>query len=272
MKKRIWIPIVIILLVIMLVPVPYGVYKDGGTREYGALLYRIVDWHRLTDDGIYEKTCVYFGLDRFKSIDELWEKEYNKIEDNCDDDELSPDLARKPVIYLYPEAETEISVKLHLDGRLTCTYPSYVGGWNVTARPDGTLTDEKGQTYSYLYWEGVTDTEWDMSSGFCIRGEDTAEFLEKTLEKLGLTRREANEFIVYWLPIMEQNKYNIISFQTDEYTEAAKLDISPKPDTLIRVFMTFKASESFVNIPSQELSAPERTGFTAVEWGGSEIN
>ena len=44
-----------------------------------------------------------------------------------------------------------------------------------------------------------------MTEGFCVKGEDTAAFLEDALSKLGLNRKEANEFIVYWLPLMEQN-------------------------------------------------------------------
>ncbi len=176
----------------------------------------------------------------------------------------------KPVIYLYPEVETEVTVKLTMNGHLTCTYPAYRDGWRVTASPDGTLTDADGMVYNYLYWEGVSYAEWDYSRGFCVRGEDTAAFLEDALEKLGLNRREANEFIVYWLPRMEQNPYNIIAFQTDVYTESAKLDIVPAPDTLIRVFMTYYASDAPVEIEPQALTAPERTGFVAVEWGGSE--
>lgn len=181
-------------------------------------------------------------------------------------------VVEKPVIYFYPEDVTEVSVKLTVDGELTCTYPKYDNGWQVTAMPDGTLIDKDGQTYSYLYWEALTDAEYDFSKGFCIKGEDTAEFLEDALEKLGLNRREANEFIIYWLPRMEQNEYNIISFQTDVYTESAKLEISPVPDTLIRVFMAYKPAEKPVEIEAQELDAPERTGFTVVEWGGAEID
>ena len=94
---------------------------------------------------------------------------------------------------------------------------------------------------------------------------------EEALEKLGLNRKEANEFIVYWLPLMEQNPYNIISFQTDIYTDAATLKIDPAPDTLIRVFMVWKASDAFVELPEQELTAPERSGFTVIEWGGTEV-
>lgn len=53
--------------------------------------------------------------------------------------------AAKPVIYLYPEKETTVTVKLDYAGALTCTYPAYGDGWTVTACPDGTLTDNAGQ-------------------------------------------------------------------------------------------------------------------------------
>ncbi len=184
-------------------------------------------------------------------------------------DETAP--AAKPVIYLYPEEVTDVTVKLDYTGELTCVYPAYEDGWRVTAHPDGTLVAENGMAYNYLYWEGSEQDLSDMSTGFCIPGEDTAVFLENALAKLGLNRREANEFIIYWLPLMEDNPYNLISFQGDTYTDAAKLDISPAPDTVIRVFMTWKPLEEAVEIPAQVLSAPERSGFTVVEWGGSKV-
>ena len=180
-------------------------------------------------------------------------------------------LKAKPVIYLYPEQTTKVTVRLRYDGELTCAYPAYEDGWTVTAAPDGTLTDDDGQTYNYLYWEGEDRDGYDLSRGFCVRGEDSAAFLSDALAKLGLNRREANEFIVYWLPEMEKNPYNLICFQTDRYTESAGLEISPAPDTLIRVFMAWKPLNRPVEIPAQELTAPERQGFTVVEWGGCMV-
>ena len=185
-------------------------------------------------------------------------------------DEPEITMPVKPVIYLYPEAVTDVTVELDYVGELSCTYPAYNGGWQVTAHPDGTLYDENGQEYYCLYWEG-SDQSWTMDQGFCVAGSDTAAFLEDALAKLGLSRREANEFIVYWLPLMEDNAYNLISFQGDAYTESAKLTVSPAPDTLIRVFMTFKPLDAPVEIQPQTITAPERTGFTVVEWGGGLI-
>ena len=177
----------------------------------------------------------------------------------------------KPVIYLYPETETRVTVKLDLSGELTCAYPAYDGGWTVTAAPDGTLTDEHGRTYNYLYWEGEGTEAYDFSKGFCVAGSDTAAFLEDALDRLGLTRREANEFLVYWLPRMQDNPYNLIAFQQEAYTESAKLTVSPRPDSVLRVFMAWKPLARPVDVPAQTLPGFERRGFTLVEWGGAEV-
>ena len=189
-------------------------------------------------------------------------------EDNCKDDPV----AAKPVIYLYPTEPTSVKVKLDYKGKLTCTYPDYNGGWEVTAYPNGRIIDQKtGKEYSYLFWEGVTDVEYDFSRGFVVKGEDTAEFLQKTLAEIGLTPVEYNEFIVYWLPRMQNNPYNLISFQSDIYTESAKLEISPSPDSLLRVFMAYRPLSAPIDIEPQTFDTFVRRGFTVVEWGGTEV-
>ncbi len=186
-----------------------------------------------------------------------------------------PKPVKKPVIYLYPEEETEVSVKFANlnDVDLTHTYPEYgEDGWTVIAYPDGTLFDaETGIEYYALYWEGYTDHKTHFDTGFVVAGSDTAEFLDETLDELGLSRREANEFIVYWLPILENNSYNFLHFSTVEWNETVPLKISPEPDTLIRVMMRYRPLTRPVNIEPQEFDPPERNGFTVVEWGGGRI-
>ena len=73
---------VLILLILFLLPIPRGTYKDGGTKDYCALTYRIIVWNRLTDDSgrdasegeltTYHNTSVFWFPANFKSIDELY--------------------------------------------------------------------------------------------------------------------------------------------------------------------------------------------------------
>ncbi len=180
--------------------------------------------------------------------------------------------AAKPVIYLYPEQETEVTVKLDYSGRLTTTYPLYERCWEVTAMPDGTLTDKRdGREYAYLFWEGKSKADYDLTKGFVVKGAETREFLQEILPKLGLIPKEYNDFIVYWLPKMEPNPYNLITFQTGCYTESAKLTVTPEPDSLLRVFMAYRPLSAPVEIEPPVIEPFERKGFTVVEWGGCEI-
>ncbi len=180
--------------------------------------------------------------------------------------------ALKPVIYLYPEKETTVDVKLELNGKLSTTYPTYNNGWKVKAYPDGKLINLfDNREYSYLYWEANLGSNYDLSKGFVVKGEDTAEFLQNKLAEIGLLPKEYNEFIVFWLPKMEHNAYNLISFQTTAYTDNAKLILNPQPDSALRVFMVYKPLSEAIDIEAQEFEAFERKGFSLVEWGGSEL-
>lgn len=180
----------------------------------------------------------------------------------------------KPIIYLYPEEEISVTVKLGNPENLTCSYPKYKeDGWKVIAEPNGTLTDiQTGRKLYSLYWEGKTNKKIDLTEGFVIKGEDSANFLEEKLKILGLNERESEEFIIYWLPRLECNKYNLIRFANiDEINEYMPLDFSVKPDSLIRILMQYKSLNNYIEIPEQKLETPKRTGFVAVEWGGIEI-
>jgi len=180
--------------------------------------------------------------------------------------------AFKPIIYLYPEEKTDVTVELNVNGRLTCTYPEYDSRWQVTAFPDGTIYDKRdGTEYYSLFWEADLKADWDMSKGFVVEREDTADFLREKLAEMGLTPRESNEFIIYWLPLMQENECNLITFQTEQYEQNAVLDIDPVPDSLLRIFMVYEECDPDTEIAPQEFEPFERNGFTVVEWGGSRI-
>lgn len=179
----------------------------------------------------------------------------------------------KPVIYLYPTTEEKVNVKLKYKGQLACTYPEYPDdGWTVIAQPSGDLLDLRtGKRHYCLFWEGVDNFDYTVDEGFVVKGEDTAQFLESTLSLLGLSDREKNEFIIYWLPRMQEHPYNLVSFVSDQFAQQAQLEITPPPETLIRVFMVFKPLNAETNVKLQVLKPVTRRGFTVVEWGGSEL-
>ena len=182
-------------------------------------------------------------------------------------------IMAKPIIYLYPEQDKNIVVSLGNPEKITCSYPDYNNGWNVIAKQDGTLIDlnTKRELYA-LYWEGEGTIKARDKKGFVVKGEDTAKFLEEKLGILGLNAKEKQEFIIYWLPKMQDNTYNYIRFATiEEINEYMPLEFSEKPDSLIRVYMQFKSLDKYEDIEMQELKSPERTGFVAVEWGGTEL-
>ncbi len=230
-------------------------YQQLGATDYD---HDTGDWH--------------IGIQYTCTGDPEWIRYTVHADGTADVTDLNEYTYYKPIIYLYPEEETDITVRLPKTD-LTVTYPAYNDGWSVTASPDGTLINHAdGREYSYLFWEGDGPLDADFSEGFCVRGEDTAAFLQKTLSDLGLTPREYNEFIVWWLPQMQNNAWNLINFVWEEYDTAAPLEITPAPDTLLRVFMVWQTSEEYVDIPAPNLpAATERNGFTVIEWGGTEI-
>ena len=246
------------------------------TAELDGESYSLLSGWLYQDDYYYSCDLINYLTDRMfaynlaYAVDSAFEGEYN-----------SSLMAKqynfmgaygKPVIYLYPEEETEISVAVDFKygGELTCTYPEYKDGWKVTAMPDGTIYDENGDEYYCLYWEADGNALFDNSKGFCVKGEDTAAFIREKLMYIGLTAREANEFIIYWLPKLQDNEYNVITLHTEDYADSVPLTLSVQPDTMIRVFMTYYSSDKPVEIKEQELPHYERNGFTLVEWGGSE--
>lgn len=179
-----------------------------------------------------------------------------------------PLMEDKPILYLYPEEETEVSVRFAHPELLTTTYPKYNNEWKVVAQPNGDLRDINGNYYYGLYWE-EQEAYKEFNDGFYVEKDDAIEFLEEKLEALGLNDRERNEFIMYWLPILEKNEKSFVHFEfTEELQAENALVISPAPDSLLRINMTVQKVNANPNLPEQELPSFERKGFAVVEWGG----
>lgn len=206
----------------------------------------------------------------------------------------------KPVIYLYPTQPIQVNVQFEHAVQFKVDIPSYSNGWNILANPDGKLVDlqqeatncgdinstrigseyakdacESG-TYPYLYWAGEANGTYPTPTGGWIVSKNNVEnFLETKLQELGLNDKERQDMISFWVPelmIKHSPYYRLSFFQTMEMNSFIPMDITPHPDSMLRVFLDWSPLTSLPErLPEpQQLRGFERRGFTYVEWGGLE--
>lgn len=202
----------------------------------------------------------------------------------------------KPVIYLYPEKETDVSLSFKNPVTLSIDIPKYKNGWDVRAYPDGTLADKyhdanscdnidvkrvgseyayvacKKNMYPYIYWAGETENAYPiLKTGFVVANGDLYSVLEEKLTQLSLSKKEREDMLSYWVPELEKKKapyYRISFLQTQDMNNLIPMNINPKPDSFIRIFLDWEPLSTSISIQPQELLPTKRQGFTYVEWGG----
>ncbi len=90
MKKKWWLIGIVAVVLLLVIPIPTGVYKDGGTRTYTALTYKIVGWNHMYGNGTYQQTKVYPFPMNFMSLDSLLSEEEPYFT-QADDEEKTAD-------------------------------------------------------------------------------------------------------------------------------------------------------------------------------------
>jgi len=204
----------------------------------------------------------------------------------------------KPVIYLYPPKPTEVTVKFINPVRLSLDIPTYSSKWDVLANPGGSLRDLQPAAtdcakinysvagseyaknacgmgvYPYLYWEGQAFGSYPKTDkGWIVEKAGLSAFLDSKLTEIGLNDKEKNDMMAYWVPqLLLKNApyYRLSFFQTQTMDSFIPMQVSPKPQTTIRVFLDWDTLTSLPANPPQPqvLIHVPRTGFTLVEWGG----
>lgn len=180
----------------------------------------------------------------------------------------------KPVIYLYPTTDTYVNVTVETQGKIVISDPQYPkNGWkNVLAHPSGKL-EYMGKTYRELFYEIESGKVNRPKKGIVLSKHNLKNDLREKIILLGLTKKdEQDEFLDFWIPRLLRLDTSHIFFSVLENEEKKRLDsvfIMPKPDTFIEFIAYFAPLSNTENIPPLTITpAPERNGFTAVEWGG----
>ncbi|MBI2021432.1 hypothetical protein HYS93_00945 [Candidatus Daviesbacteria bacterium] len=178
----------------------------------------------------------------------------------------------KPAIYLYPQQKQRVNVRVKTLGYLTYTDPIYPKetGWIATAYPDGKIeTNQK--TYPYLYYESKVEDKFikKPDQGFVVKFDKLAETFDFLLPKLGLDPNQTKDFKDYWTKALAYSPYYFVGVMSqNEVDQIEPLEVSPKPDTVIRVRLYFQALDSQIQVSLPILITPQKSGFSLVEWGG----
>lgn len=205
----------------------------------------------------------------------------------------------KPVVYLYPETPTEVSVSFNAPTKLDVAIPSYANGWKVLAKPTGELVDLQTQytncssidssrvgseyaqkactenKYPYIYWAGQSylPTYPKQTQGWYVAKTDLATTLNAKLDEIGLSAKEKSDMLEYWLPYLQkqpQNFFRISFVQTKAMNLVVPMTVTPQPKSVYRVFLDWEAynAKPEGQIQPQKLEHITRDGFTLIEWGG----
>lgn len=178
----------------------------------------------------------------------------------------------KPVIYLYPEKETDVHVEVKPNLGFTKTIPEYKNGWNVTAYPDSTIIDKESQEkFDYLYWTGWVEGYPLIEQGWVVEQKNLPAFFDAFLPKYGLVGKEIEDFKEYWEDDMDDAPYYAVSFVDQTVIDKlSPLALDVAPDTVIRVLMTAMPLDRPIKLQAPRIpETPIRHGFTVAEWGGT---
>jgi hypothetical protein len=220
----------------------------------------------------------------------------------------------KPVIYFYSNQDMDVTVKLEiLDKGEQFTFlnppPTVRNGneilWPIQLKANSQLFSLEYTTcgvrrYSELFWEasfsGISLNHFLTNLLDVVPRLNLITYLENILPILGLNEYESNQFINFWAPRMIKYEYTRIRFSQEFINLYSKLNVHPRPDLLLRVFMLwngyntsgaanglqhlFGSNISTSQTPNnkelrtqldQSLLSSDNPTFVVVEWGGIEI-
>jgi len=183
---------------------------------------------------------------------------------------LTDELVDKPAVYIYPETPGEFEVTLGL-GRgvqLIASDPVYGEGWSVYVAEDGRIDD----AYDYLFYELSTPRPDLPAEGWCLDGTRIEDELDALADQCGLNANETVEFVDYWSDRLPDNPhwlaYPVFDTDLDRW---ATLDVTPVPESVLRVWVFFVPSQTARDLPAPVLPTCNREGTTVIEWGGGML-
>ncbi|NOQ26981.1 MAG: hypothetical protein GQ564_16595 [Bacteroidales bacterium] len=187
-----------------------------------------------------------------------------------DDDDNGCDtcnMVYKPNIYIYPNEQIQLTVKLDfpMGGKIVTSIPEYGTGWNISVDTNGLIDN----TYSYLFYESTQPDIWQRNSGWIIKKIDLETFFRDNMTNYGFYGQEIDDFIDYWIPRLDNYPYFSICPQTaDLIDDVIELSFSKQPDNVLRLFYVIRAYDVLPEkLVEPTINSYKREGYFITEWG-----
>jgi hypothetical protein len=178
-------------------------------------------------------------------------------------------MVYKPNIYIYPEEKTELYITLDFPkgGKVVSSIPEYGSGWNVTVDKSGLINN----SFDYLFYESSQPDVWQLTEGWIVKKEDLETFFVENMTSYGFAEKEIVDFTYYWIPRFTSADFYEIYPQNQKLIETViQLEISKKPDKLLRLFYVIRESSNNLDfvLPEPKIDRTfKREDFFVTEWG-----
>ena len=187
--------------------------------------------------------------------------------DDGDNDCDTCNMLYKPNIYIYPDEQIQLSVKLNfpMGGEIVTSIPDYGTGWNVMIDTTGLINN----TYSYLFYESTQPDVWQRNDGWVIETDKLESFFRQNMIDYGFKGREIDDFIEYWIPrLTTYPLYSIYPQKKSIIDNVVRLDFSKQPENILRLFYVIKGCNQLQDkVSNPAIDSFKREGYFVTEWG-----
>ncbi len=184
----------------------------------------------------------------------------------CDKDTTTA-IAKKPILYIYPQETLELDIALDFPngGKILESIPEYKNLWKVQVQPNGKINNQ----FDYIYYECKFPDLTQRKFGWVVPKSNIENFFVSNLSQSGFSKKEINDFIEYWVPLLTNFEYYEIYPQyKKKINEMVKVIFSKEPDNFYKLLYVIKGTNNNkIKLKEPVIESAIRKGYFAVEWG-----
>jgi hypothetical protein len=184
-----------------------------------------------------------------------------------------------PAIYLYPESQMDVTVRLRFGGSgfMTASFPQYNDGWRI--RVDPAIPYRRYRElfgaqhhYPFLDYDGLREGPYQKDAGWCIETSAFMEWQRESLRALNFPAEAIEDAVYHYGRLLADKRIverHLLVYPQPKpiVDQAVALEISPKPEYVYRLWFYIVPSERAITLRTPQLERVQSQGFSAIELG-----